>query len=114
MTQSPGKHLNVAQAIDAVPADRRPAFVELFQHGTLSVEMYAPRGQDEQQPHDRDEVYVIAAGRGTFRCGDVVTAFATGDFLFVPAHVPHRFETFTSDFATWVFFYGPSGGERRA
>ncbi len=36
---------------------------------------------------------------------------STGDFLFVPAGVEHRFENFTSDFATWVFFYGPVGGE---
>ena len=23
----------------------------------------------------------------------------------------HRFERFSDDFATWVFFYGPEGGE---
>jgi hypothetical protein len=23
----------------------------------------------------------------------------------------HRFEDFTEDFATWVVFYGPEGGE---
>jgi hypothetical protein len=26
--------------------------------------------------------------------------------------MPHRFEDFTDDFATWVIFYGPEGGER--
>lgn len=34
-----------------------------------------------------------------------------GDLLFVPAGVVHRFEEFTDDFATWVMFYGPEGGE---
>ena len=27
------------------------------------------------------------------------------------AGVEHRFEDFSADFATWVFFYGPEGGE---
>jgi hypothetical protein len=30
--------------------------------------------------------------------------------LFVQARVPHRFEAFTNDFATWVIFFGPIGG----
>jgi hypothetical protein len=30
----------------------------------------------------------------------------------VPARVAHRFEEFTPDFATWVVFWGPPGGER--
>jgi mannose-6-phosphate isomerase-like protein (cupin superfamily) len=39
-------------------------------------------------------------------------AFRTGDLLFVPAGVIHRFEEFTDDFCTWVMFYGPEGGEK--
>ncbi len=37
--------------------------------------------------------------------------FRPGDVLFVPAKVAHRFEDFSNGFATWVMFYGPSGGE---
>jgi hypothetical protein len=32
--------------------------------------------------------------------------------LFVAAGVPHRFEEFSRDFAAWVVFWGPKGGER--
>ncbi len=32
--------------------------------------------------------------------------------LFVPAHATHRFEEFTDDFAAWVVFWGPQGGEK--
>jgi uncharacterized protein YjlB len=32
--------------------------------------------------------------------------------LFVPAGTTHRFEDFSADFATWVVFWGPQGGER--
>jgi uncharacterized protein YjlB len=34
------------------------------------------------------------------------------DLLFVPAGMEHRFEAMSEDFATWVVFYGPAGGER--
>jgi mannose-6-phosphate isomerase-like protein (cupin superfamily) len=77
------------------------------------VEIYAPRRHDPQQPHTRDEVYVVIAGTGIFVDGDVRRPFAVGDFLFVPAGCVHRFEQFSDDFATWVFFYGPQGGEAR-
>jgi mannose-6-phosphate isomerase-like protein (cupin superfamily) len=37
--------------------------------------------------------------------------FVSGDLLFVPAGETHRFEEFSDDFAAWVIFYGPEGGE---
>lgn len=86
-------------------------FVELFAHGSLTVECYKPDGVDRQQPHDRDEIYVVISGSGTFVNGDARHPFETGQVLFVPAGVDHRFVDFTDDFATWVFFYGPTGGE---
>ncbi|MGB5821599.1 MAG: cupin domain-containing protein [Saonia sp.] len=93
-------------------AQQDSPFLTLFEHGTLSVEIYKPERIDLQQPHSRDEVYVVVSGTGEFLNGDVQTTFAPGDFLFVPAGVPHRFENFTDDFATWVIFYGPEGGEK--
>lgn len=86
-------------------------FVEAFSHGTLVVELYAPRGSDPQTPHDRDEVYFVISGSGDFVVAGERSPFAPGDALFVAAGVEHRFETFTPDFATWVVFYGPKGGE---
>jgi quercetin dioxygenase-like cupin family protein len=59
----------------------------------------------------RDEVYVVLSGTGTFFDGKERRAFAAGDFLFVAAGREHRFEDFSDDFATWVLFYGPEGGE---
>lgn len=86
-------------------------FLTLFEHGSLAVEIYKPEKVDLQQPHTRDEVYVVVSGSGEFLNGGKRTTFSQGDFLFVPAGVEHRFENFTEDFATWVFFYGPEGGE---
>jgi mannose-6-phosphate isomerase-like protein (cupin superfamily) len=81
-------------------------------HGSMELRWYAPKGTDRQVPHDKDEVYVVISGRGQFVCGTQRVAFGPGDALFVPAHAVHRFEDFTDDFATWVIFYGPLGGER--
>ncbi len=88
--------------------------MEVFSHGSLVVEYYKPEQVDRQSPHDRDEIYVVASGTGTFLNGDERWTFQPGDFLFVKAHVAHRFVDFSDDFATWVFFYGPKGGEEAA
>ena len=86
-------------------------FVTLFTQGTLEVEIYRPVGMDPQKPHTKDELYVVIAGNGTFVHGGERTPFGPGDALFVHAGVVHRFENFSDDFCTWVFFYGPEGGE---
>jgi mannose-6-phosphate isomerase-like protein (cupin superfamily) len=86
-------------------------FVEAFRHGTLVVELYAPRGTDPQTPHDRDEVYFVISGSGDFVTDGKRSPCTAGDALFVAANVAHRFENFTVDFAAWVVFYGPAGGE---
>lgn len=86
--------------------------VAVLEHGTMLAKLYAPRGSDPQTPHTRDEIYVVASGRGTFVHGGQRTEFGPGDLLFVPAGVVHRFEDFSDDLALWVVFYGPEGGER--
>ena len=109
----PEYRLTVADALAWLPGPHRERYVELFRHGTLSVELYAPRSHDPQAPHTRDEVYVVVQGSGMFRNGDARHPFGPGDLLFVLAGVVHRFEDFTDDLAVWVIFYGPEGGEAR-
>jgi mannose-6-phosphate isomerase-like protein (cupin superfamily) len=104
-------HLSLAEAERRVPTPEGKRFVELYHHGSLDVELYAPRGSDPQAPHSRDEVYVVARGTGMFWDGEQQTPFGPGDFLFVAAGRPHRFENFSDDLAVWVMFYGPEGGE---
>ena len=107
----PKHQLRVSEGLGRLPGPGGERFVELFQHGTLSVELYAPRGRDPQSPHTRDEVYAVVRGSGQFRNGPERHPFEPGDVLFVPAGVEHRFEDFTNDLVVWVFFYGPEGGE---
>ena len=103
--------INPKEALQKLAKHDGP-FKTLFNHGTLEVEIYKPEKVDLQQPHTRDEVYVVISGTGEFLNGEVRTTFGPGDFLFVPAGVVHRFENFTDDFSTWVLFYGPEGGEQ--
>jgi mannose-6-phosphate isomerase-like protein (cupin superfamily) len=109
----PEHRLTIREALARLPGPAGERYVELFAHGTLSVEVYAPRGHDPQQPHTRDEVYVVAQGNGQFLIGEQRHPFGPGDLLFVPAGVVHRFESFTDDLVVWVIFYGPEGGEAR-
>jgi mannose-6-phosphate isomerase-like protein (cupin superfamily) len=103
--------ITLQQAFGALDRSDKP-FAELFRHGTLSVEIYKPVGRDLQQPHEQDEVYIVISGSGDFYLDGQVLPFQIGDLLFVPAGVEHRFLNFTEDFAVWVVFYGPKGGER--
>ncbi|MBX6323360.1 MAG: cupin domain-containing protein [Rhodospirillaceae bacterium] len=77
----------------------------------MRVGVYAPRGRDDQTPHEQDEIYIVIAGSGTFERGEERVRFDPGTVLFVPAGMPHRFTDFGDDFATWVVFWGPEGGE---
>src|SRR5918998_4988887 len=106
------RRVTVAEALELLPGAGGARFAEVLEHGSLVVELYAPRGTDPQTPHTRDEVYVIVQGSGEFLNDGERQRFGPGDLLFVPAHVPHRFERFTDDLAMWVIFYGPEGGER--
>lgn len=104
-------HVTAEAALARIPSPAGERFATVLSHGTLEVEIYAPRGHDPQKPHTRDEVYVILQGRGEFVLGEQARAFGPGDVLFAPAGAIHRFERFSGDFATWVIFYGPEGGE---
>jgi mannose-6-phosphate isomerase-like protein (cupin superfamily) len=107
-------HFSTDWALSRLPGNSGEAWRTLFEHGSLEVEIYSPSGVDPQQPHDRDEVYVVISGTGFFVNGEERNVFNPGDLLFVPAGVVHRFEDFSDDFATWVMFYGPAGGEADA
>lgn len=118
--------LDEALALLPTPDGKRSAAV--FEHGTLQVKLYAPRGSDPQSAHTRDEVYVVARGEGWFVIGEPTGEqsgernaelskerrhrFGANDVLFAKAGTRHRFENFSDDLAVWVMFYGPEGGER--
>ena len=111
------KHLDVTQARRALSlkqassGENTKPFSILFTHGSLVVEVYQPITTDHQKPHDRDEYYVIIEGHGNSEMGDEIISFGPGDFLFVPAGLPHRFTNFGDTMSTWVMFNRPDGGK---
>ena len=105
------RRVSVAEAMERLPGPDGERFAKVLKHGTMEVELYAPRGTDGQTPHTRDELYVVASGSGEFVNGSDRHPFGPGDVLLVPAGVGHRFEDFSEDFCVWVIFYGPEGGE---
>jgi ribosomal protein S18 acetylase RimI-like enzyme/mannose-6-phosphate isomerase-like protein (cupin superfamily) len=104
-------HVSLASALAKGEPPPGNLAVPILAHGSLEVELYAPRGRDPQKPHSRDEIYVVANGEGMFFDGTSMHAVQRGSFVFVPAGQEHRFEQFSSDFTVWAFFYGPEGGE---
>jgi mannose-6-phosphate isomerase-like protein (cupin superfamily) len=98
--------LSLAGAL-ALPRQDGRRSAEVFVDGDLELRFYAPKGQDPQPPHDRDEIYIVAAGQGAFRVADKHHAVGPGALLYAAAHEAHRFEELSDDFAVWIVFYGP-------
>ncbi len=81
-------------------------FLRLLQDAQFDAGLYQPFKVDIQTTHERDEIYVIASGVGTFVMGGKHEHFVPGDLFFVAKGVEHRFEDFSDDFAAWVIFIG--------
>ena len=86
-------------------------FTEAFRHGTMTTELFALRGEDYQGPHDQDELYFVHEGTALFVHEGRVESVKRGSAIFVPAGHRHHFERASADFAAWVVFWGPKGGE---
>lgn len=111
-TDVPGRYRwPITRALDGISAEGTLRSSTVFTNGSMRLLVYAPRGEDPQEPHDQDEIYVIQSGSGWFVNGEDRHRFGPGDALFVHAGVEHRFEEFSDDLSMWVVFWGPEGGE---
>jgi len=84
-----------------------PEYLIAFNNGDCLIEFWAPRKDDDQLPHDRDEVYVIVSGTSSFQMDGVSKQVQQGDMIFVPAGVEHQFFDLSSDLSMWIVFFGP-------
>jgi mannose-6-phosphate isomerase-like protein (cupin superfamily) len=98
---------SLKEAIRKIPGGKGERFFQAMSKEGMTLLLYSPKGNDDQKPHKRDEVYIIAKGSGRFFDGLKTYDFIAGDALYVSAGVEHRFESFSEDFVTWVVFYGP-------
>lgn len=111
MTSDEWQKIDFSDALRRLPGPQGEHSVLLFEHGSLVVKLSQPRGPDLQTPHSRDELYVVAQGSGQFVCGGSRQSVSPHDVVFAAAGIEHRFENVSDDFAVWVLFYGPEGGE---
>lgn len=81
-------------------------FTQVLSNEYVTLFLYAPRRKDLQQPHNRDEFYIVSKGTGTFWCDGIASKFNEGDLLLAPAGKDHRFISFSDDLVVWVIFYG--------
>ena len=101
------RRVSLAEGLARLPGPSGERYASVIESGTLTVEIYAPRGTDPQMPHTRDEVYVVMSGSGWFTSGPDRHRFGPGDVMFVPANVPHRFDDFSDDLTVWAVFCSP-------
>ncbi len=85
--------------------------MEGLAHGSMSLIVFAPVGEDYQTTHAQDELYIVHRGRGVLLVEEDRFPFVAGDALFVKANALHRFVEFSEDFVMWAVFWGPEGGE---
>ena len=81
----------------------------------LSVGTYVvpAGGDDPQEPHTEDEIYIAVSGRGVLVGPDQEISVGPGSVLFVAAGEEHRFERVEEDLVLVVVF-GPAEGSRAA
>ena len=66
-------------------------------------------GEDPQEPHTEDEIYVVSSGRGVLAGPGREIPIGPGSVLFVAAGEEHRFEQVEEDLVLIVVF-GPAEG----
>jgi len=76
---------------------------------SLGMSVWPAGGEDGQQPHTEDEVYVVMAGRGRIRVGDEDRAVRAGSVVYVGASVEHRVHAVDDDLHVLVLWAPPRG-----
>ncbi len=95
--------------LDGVRGDRIAAgqlYQEFLRTGSMSGGLYElPAGAgDPQQPHARDELYYVIAGRADFECDGRRRTVGPGSVIFVEAGADHRFVQIAEDLSVLVVF----------
>lgn len=77
--------------------------------GTYSI---PAGGEDPQDPHTEDELYICTRGRGTLWTPSGSTPVMAGTVVFVAAREEHRFVDIEEDLTVFVVF-GPAEDSRK-
>ena len=65
-------HVSVDEATKLLNKQEK-TFVQVMEEGKMTVEYYVPKKIDNQQPHNKNEIYIIASGSTDFfRAGETI------------------------------------------
>lgn len=103
--------IRFADAERRIPTPEGEHALTLLEHGTLKLKLSQPVPPNRQTPHEQDELYIVARGRGELVHDGRRDRFETGDVMFIAAGTEHHVENFSADLSIWVVFYGAAGGE---
>ncbi|MEA2324319.1 MAG: hypothetical protein QOD81_4169 [Solirubrobacteraceae bacterium] len=97
---------------ELVAAQHRPGehtYTDFFRREMLSLGMsvWPAGGEDTQQPHAEDEVYVVMAGRGQIRVAGEDRPVQAGSIVHVATGVQHRFHSVDEDLHVLVLWAPP-------
>lgn len=90
-------------------AETELPYLEFLRVESMSAYIYELRAgaEDEQTPHDQDEIYYVVAGNADFTADDETTTVKPGDILFVRKFAKHRFSNIRTDLRLLVVFAPP-------
>jgi len=111
--------MDAFETADLVAAQDQPGehtYVDFLRKEMLSLGMaiWPAGGEDTQEPHLEDEVYVVMAGRGQIRVAGEDRAVSPGSVVYVGARVDHRFHSVEEDLQVLVFWAPPYGSRAGA
>ncbi len=83
-------------------------YLPFLKEPTISAGIYelTQGALDQQQPHDKDEVYFILSGKSNFTVESETTDVQPGDVIFVRATLDHKFSNISEDLKVLVWFSG--------
>jgi len=95
----------ISDVMDAQSGSGKP-YYEFLRHASMSLGLYVlpAGGEDTQQPHNEDEVYVVLSGEGHVFVGGEEQAVTEGSIIFVPKRVEHYFHSIEEELRLLVFF----------
>jgi hypothetical protein len=104
-------HIALSEAVSKGPPPTGNLAVPIFSRSSIEVEHYSPKDYRSSNAAYPDELYLIARGHRMLFDGVQTHEIKPGSFNFVAAGQVHRFESFSSDLAVWVVFYGSEAGD---
>jgi mannose-6-phosphate isomerase-like protein (cupin superfamily) len=93
--------------------ERGEIWTEPLRVPAMSVGVYVlvAGSNDEQTPHEEDEIYYVVRGRAVLRVGSSTRPVGPGDCIFVAAGETHKFEEITDDLELLVVFAPAYSGD---